>query len=117
MDTDRPTRRRMIAEMTGVRSYGNEPDVELWLNESGRLVIVAYNEAGCAATEVDLWDILNWVRVGQAAELVLGEDNPTANLERIVRSHCSNEESAVARPSESFTPSDTARIGCRSKRD
>jgi hypothetical protein len=85
---DRPTcQKRKIAKMTGVRSYGNEPEVELWFHESARLVIVAYNEAGHAATEVDLWDVLNWVRTGQTAELELGENDSTANLKRIIRSN------------------------------
>ena len=75
---------RKITDMVGVRSYGNEPQVELWLNEQKRLVIVAYNEAGYAATEVDLWDILDWLQAGPGAQLVL-DTGPSACASPICR--------------------------------
>jgi hypothetical protein len=54
--------RRKICLMDGVRQYGNEDGVDLYLNEMGRLVVVAYNEAGYCATEVDLLDLVDWLR-------------------------------------------------------
>lgn len=70
--------KRKVADMVGVRAYGNEPGVELWLNENGRLVIVAYNEAGHCATQVDLWDILDWVQDGPGSRMVLDCDTHAA---------------------------------------
>lgn len=70
-----------IADMIGVRSYGNEPEVELWLNERGRLVVVAYNEAGCCGTEVDLWDILDWVQTGPGNRMVLDHDQDRSRID------------------------------------
>lgn len=51
-----------VCDISGVRQYGNGNDfpIELWLNDSGRLVIRAYNEAGYSGTEVDLYDLVNW---------------------------------------------------------
>ena len=58
-------KKRKLCEMTGVRSYDNGDDpVELWLHENGRLVIVAYNEAGYCGTEVDLYDLVDWLQAG-----------------------------------------------------
>jgi hypothetical protein len=74
-----------LADMFGVRSYGNEPGVELWLSETGRLVIVAYNEAGHAATQVDLRDVLDWLQTGQTAEPILGADKPSSIIARVIR--------------------------------
>ena len=56
-----------LCDMDGVR--GGEPGfaVELWRTEKGRLVVRAYNEAGYACTDVDLWDILSWVSIGPDA--------------------------------------------------
>jgi hypothetical protein len=37
----------------------------LWrIGESGRLVIRAYNECGNNITEVDLWDLMDWLQTG-----------------------------------------------------
>lgn len=54
--------------MGGVRSYGNPscPNVELSLNDVGRVVIRAFNEAGFSRTEVDLYDLLSWLRSGSS---------------------------------------------------
>lgn len=70
-DNDKTPHKRKLADMIGVRAYGNEPQVELWLNENHRLVVVAYNEAGYCATEVDLWDILDWAQTGSGHGMVL----------------------------------------------
>ena len=58
---------RPIAVMDGVREYSDGLfPVELWRNaKTGRLVIRAYNERGNNITEVDLWDLLDWLQTGQ----------------------------------------------------
>ena len=69
---------RKICEMKGVRAYGNDDEpVELWLNDSGRLVIVAYNEAGHCGTEVDFWDIMAWVGHAGRDVVLAHDDNPS----------------------------------------
>jgi hypothetical protein len=63
---------RKICDMHGVRSYDNGDDpVELWLHDSGRLVIVASNEAGYCGTNVDLYDLLDWLQSGPGCRMVL----------------------------------------------
>ncbi len=53
-------------EMPGVREYGDEFPVELLQNINGeptdRWILHAFNEGGCCATYVDLFDLLNWLR-------------------------------------------------------
>lgn len=61
-----------IAAMTGVREYGECDPVELWINEGGRLVIRSYNECGNNCTDVDLADLLNWLKSGRVLE---GQDD------------------------------------------
>lgn len=51
-----------IAVLTGVQEYSEGEAVELWLNDKGRIVVRAYNEGGCCATDVDLFDIILWLR-------------------------------------------------------
>ncbi len=53
--------------MASVREYteGLYP-VELWRRD-GRLVIRAYNECGNNCTEVDLWDLQDWLVSGPHA--------------------------------------------------
>ena len=71
-----------ICEMNGVRSYGNGDDpIELWLNDSGRLVVVAYNEAGYCGTEVDLYDLIEWLQVGPGRRMVLDHGSCAAGIE------------------------------------
>lgn len=49
--------------MQGVREYAEEFDVKLAPNgPGGCLVIEATNEGGCNGTQVDLLDLLAWVR-------------------------------------------------------
>ena len=51
----------MRITMNGVREYGDGLPVELeWRN--GRPVVVAFNEAGCCATYVDLLDLMEWYK-------------------------------------------------------
>lgn len=60
--------------MSGVRSDDELP-VELWrCDRSGRLVVRAYNEAGCSYTEVDLWDLVGWLQAGHQGFLVASND-------------------------------------------
>jgi hypothetical protein len=80
-NADHIPRSRKIADMIGVRAYGNEPEVELWLNENGRLVVVAYNEAGYCGTKVDLYDILDWVQAGPGHGVVLDHGPMSARVE------------------------------------
>ena len=54
-----------LCEMVSVREWSEGHAVELWRDEkSGRLVIRAYSECGNSATDVDLWDVLDWCRIG-----------------------------------------------------
>lgn len=48
--------------MEGVREYMEGMPVKIRTNENGRLVISADNEAGHNRTDVDLLDLLDWVR-------------------------------------------------------
>lgn len=47
--------------MEGVREYNEELPVELW-RVNGRLVVRALNEGGNNGTEVDLLDLVEWLR-------------------------------------------------------
>ena len=54
-----------ICELSGVREYAEGFPVSLWMDaDSGRLVIVAENEAGNNATAVDLLDLVRWLTSG-----------------------------------------------------
>ena len=58
--------------MKGVREYNEGMLVELDLAENdNRTVIVAYNEAGYNSTEVDLLDVIEWVK-NNRPELITG---------------------------------------------
>jgi hypothetical protein len=60
-----------LCEMAGVRGGDGFP-VELWRHdETGRLTIVAYNQAGCDSVDIDLWDLINWLRSGAGSGLLL----------------------------------------------
>jgi hypothetical protein len=60
-----------ITEMNGVREHSEGAPVELWRdNETGRLVIRAYNECRNNSTQVDLWDLLDWLSVGPARRVL-----------------------------------------------
>lgn len=60
-----------IATMQGVREYSEGYQVELWLYD-GRLVIRAYNEASYNETNVDVGDLLEWLRLGPDGQQILG---------------------------------------------
>lgn len=54
-----------IFVMDGLRELTEGYPVELWRDEkSGRLVVRAKNEGGCNITEIDLFDLINWLRAG-----------------------------------------------------
>ena len=62
----------MRIKMKGVREYNEGMLVELDLAENdNRTVIVAYNEAGYNSTEVDLLDVIEWVK-NNRPELITG---------------------------------------------
>jgi hypothetical protein len=63
-----------ITEMMGVRSDDAHP-VELWRDQqSGRLVVRAYNDAGYSYTEIDLWDLIHWLQSGPRPDMVTLND-------------------------------------------
>lgn len=48
---------------TNVREYNEEMTVKIHLHHKNkRPVIIAYNEAGFQSTQVDLIDVIKWVR-------------------------------------------------------
>lgn len=51
-------------EMAGVREYAEEMPVEL-VTTKNRLAVKAFNEAGYNCTEVDLLDLLAWVKANR----------------------------------------------------
>lgn len=54
-----------ICELEGVREYTDGYPVELQRHqETGRLVVVAYNECHNASTRVDLLDLIAWLQGG-----------------------------------------------------
>lgn len=63
-ETDRPALDDdllKVADLDGVREYTEGRKVELWRHH-GRLVVRAYNEGGLNATEVDVWDLLDFLK-------------------------------------------------------
>jgi hypothetical protein len=71
-------RGRKICDMVGVREYGEGDVVQLWQRASGRLVIVATNEAGICGTEVDLYDLVDWLQAGPGRRMVLDNGSSPA---------------------------------------
>jgi hypothetical protein len=61
-----------LATMTGVKEYTDGDQVEIWLNDIGRVVIRAYNEGGNNYTEVDLVHVLEWgsLRASKSGDFV-----------------------------------------------
>ncbi len=57
-----------IAVMGGVREYAECMPVELWVTETGAIVIRSYNEGGNNFTEVDVADVIKWFRSGNVNE-------------------------------------------------
>ena len=67
----RPADDTKLCELAGVREYGGGEPVELWRNdETGRLVIRAYNEGGYNCTDVDLLDLVDWLQAGPAQRVL-----------------------------------------------
>lgn len=60
----------MIASLPTVREHTEGDQVELWLNRSGRLVLRAFNECHNNHTDVDLVDLLAWLRTGEAGGVI-----------------------------------------------
>ncbi len=58
-----PTGSRRISSHTNDRRSALLRSERLWRSKE-RLVIRAYNEAGCNATEVDVWDLFACLRSG-----------------------------------------------------
>ena len=50
-----------IAALPTVREWNEGMPVELWLNKGGRTVLRAYNEDGHNSTEIDVFDLLDWL--------------------------------------------------------
>ena len=51
--------------MTGFREYAEEMPVFLLdadHSKRGRAVVLAYNEGGCNGVEIDLIDLMNWIK-------------------------------------------------------
>lgn len=57
-----------LAVLSGVREHVEHEPVELWLNRSGRIVVRAFNECLNNYTDVDLADLVGWMRSGSALE-------------------------------------------------
>ncbi len=55
-----------IAVLAGVRERTEHEPVDLWTNESSRVVIRSYNECGNNCTDIDLADLLDWLRSGSS---------------------------------------------------
>lgn len=57
-----------LCVMDGVREHSEGWPVELWRDDNtGRLVIRAFNEAANNTTDVDLLDVADWLRFGPAS--------------------------------------------------
>lgn len=53
-----------IAVLDGVHEHTERYPVELWINKSGRVVVRSYNECGNNYTDVDLSELMDWLRSG-----------------------------------------------------
>lgn len=54
-----------ITTLTNVREYGEGDPVELW-RVKGRVVVRCFNEGHYNWTDLDLTDLLTWVKRGKA---------------------------------------------------
>jgi hypothetical protein len=50
--------------MAGVAERCEGLPVELWRSDNGRLMVRAYNECGNNHTDVDLWNLIDWLQRG-----------------------------------------------------
>ena len=55
-----------IATLEGVREHTEGMPVELWMLASGSVVVRAFNEGGFNYTNVDLAELLNWLKFGSS---------------------------------------------------
>lgn len=78
LDDERPSRTK-VCDMEGVREYGERATVELWRGETGRLVLRAYNECGNNYTEIDLWDVMDWLSLGPRGGILLADGRGNAS--------------------------------------
>lgn len=51
-----------VATLNEVRELTEGEPVELWVTETGRIVVRAFNECGNNYTEVDLLSVIEWSR-------------------------------------------------------
>ena len=72
------SKKRKICALDGVRQYGDDGPPELWLNEDGRMVVVAFNEGGHCATQLDLYDLVEWVQSGPGDRTLLDNGSGVA---------------------------------------
>lgn len=77
-----------ICDMIGVAAYDEGFDVELHRHEeSGRLVIRAFNEGGYNCTDVDLFGILEWAAINShlldATGYAVVPKKPTQKMESV----------------------------------
>lgn len=69
-----PVNEIKIADLVGVREYSEGDPVELWINTEGRVVVRAFNECLCNRTDVDLFDLLDWLRSGNRDPLEVANE-------------------------------------------
>ena len=75
-----------LCDMEGVRGGEEGCPIELWIDDdTGRLVVVGYNQAGNDGVGIDLWDLITWLQSGPecgsdvaALRDNLGRDTPGA---------------------------------------
>lgn len=51
-----------IATLSSVREHNEGDPVELWLVDNGRMVVRCFNECGNNHTDLDLFELLGWVK-------------------------------------------------------
>lgn len=61
-----------LLELRGVREHQDGLGVELWRRSDGRVVVRCFNECGYSCTDLDLCDLLGWMKPEIIAG-VLGE--------------------------------------------
>jgi len=71
-----------ICTMEGVQEHSEHMPVELWRDDdSHRLTIRAYNECGDNCVNIDLWQLVDWLKVGPCTRtLSLSDAHPTKAL-------------------------------------
>ena len=84
-----------IATLEGVREHNEHEPVELWLSPLGRVVIRAYNECRNNITDVDLADLLDWLRSGSAESIIENAQRITAICKEQERRSCPTTVQAV----------------------